>query len=194
MNRRALLLALPLAACGLSERPYAERRQWPLAVSRPGALPARAGGRVLELRTLRAGPALESRGLQTIQPDGSLRTGFYEEWAVPPAQGVEECLRRWLAESGLFAAVTAPGSRATADLSLEGELVALNANPSARTATATLAITVVASKGDQPRVLLQRSFTETAALQGEGPQAEVQSTLAALAIVLARVESALRAV
>jgi ABC-type uncharacterized transport system auxiliary subunit len=192
LNRRALLLALPLAACGLAERPYAERRQWPIAASRPAALPARAKGRVLELRTLRAGPTLESRGLQTIQPDGSMRTGFYEEWAVPPAQGAEEALRRWLAASGLFAAITAQGSRAAPDLSLEGELVALNANPTAKSATATLAITVIASKSD--RVLLQRSFTETAAMRGEGPAAEVHAMLAALTIVLARIEAALRGI
>lgn len=194
MNRRALLLALAASGCGLAERPYAERRQWPLAAPRPAALPPRASGRVLELRTLRAGPTLESRGLQTIQPDGSLRTGFYEEWAVPPAQGVEECLRRWLAQSGLFAAVTAPGSRAAPDLSLEGELVALNANPSARTATATLAVTVITTKGDASRILLQRAFTETAAMQGDGPPAEVQASLAALTIVLARIEAALRSI
>jgi len=183
-----------LAGCGLSERPYAERRQWPLTVTRPATLPPRANGRILELRTLRAGPTLESRGLQTLQPDGSIRTGFYEEWAVPPAQGAEECLRRWLADSGLFAGITAPGSRATPDLSLEGELVALNANPAAKTATATLAITVISTKSDQNRILLQRSFTETAALRGDGPPAEVQATLAALTIVLARIEAALRGV
>jgi ABC-type uncharacterized transport system auxiliary subunit len=194
MNRRSLLLLPLLAGCGLSERPYAERRQWPLAVARPAALPPRANGRILELRTLRAGPTLESRGLQTLQPDGSMKTGFYEEWAVPPAQGAEECLRRWLADSGLFAGITAPGSRATPDLSLEGELVALSANPIAKTATATLAITVITTKSDQNRILLQRSFTETAALQGDGPPAEVQATLAALTIVLARIEAALRGV
>lgn len=194
MNRRALLLLPLLAGCGLSERPYAERRQWPLAVTRPAALPARAGGRILELRTLRAGPTLEARGLQTMQPDGSMKTGFYEEWAVPPAQGAEEALRRWLADSGLFAGITAPGSRATPDLSLEGELVALNANPATRTATASLAITIVTGKSDPARILLQRNFTETAAMQGEGPQSEVQATLAALTIVLARIEAALRSI
>ena len=86
MNRRALLLPLLLAGCGLSERPYAERRQWPLIAPRPTALPPRPGGKVLEVRGFRAGPGLEARGLQSLDADGSIRTGFYEEWAVPPAQ------------------------------------------------------------------------------------------------------------
>ena len=46
MNRRALLLPLLLTACGLSERPYAERRQGPLLVQRPITIPARAGAPV----------------------------------------------------------------------------------------------------------------------------------------------------
>src|SRR5450759_2112909 len=106
MRRRGVIL-LPalLAACGLAERPYAERRQWPLLLRRPQSLPPRPGGPVLEVRTLRAGPGLEARGLQSLEPDGSIRTAFYEEWAVPPAQGAEDALRLWLADCGRFAAV-----------------------------------------------------------------------------------------
>ena len=81
--QRRLLLAAPLivaplivASCGLSERPYTERRQWPLMARRPPAAPthpprARASRPILLVRNLRAGPGLEVRGLQTLQADGS---------------------------------------------------------------------------------------------------------------------------
>src|SRR5215472_8066786 len=128
-RRRVLALPLLLAACGLSERPYAERRQWPLLIRRPNALPPRTGGRILEVRPINAGPGLEVRGLQSLEGDGSLHTAFYEEWAVPPAEGIGDALRLWLAGSGKFGAVVAPGSRLTADLVLEGELTALWTEP-----------------------------------------------------------------
>ena len=192
MRRRIFLLAPMLAGCGLSERPYAERRQWPLAVTRLAALAPRPGAKVMEVRTLRAGPGLESRGLQTLQPDGSIRIGFYEEWAVPPAQGVEDALRRWLAESGLFAGVVAPGSRAAPDFLLEGELTALWSEPAANIAHAALSVTVVTQRLEGGRIVLQRRFAETAAITGIGPQAEVQAMMSALAVALARIEAAIR--
>jgi len=193
MKRRALLLLPVLAGCGLTDRPYVERRQWPLQIGRPATLPARTAGRVLEVRTLRAGPGLDVRGLQELQPDGSIRTGFYEEWAVAPAQAVEDALRRWLADSGLFAAVTAPGSRAVPDIVVEGELTALWTEPASKLAHAALAVTAIAQRGDAPRVLLQRNLIATAALPGNDPQVAVQGMIAALSVVLAQTEAALRA-
>ena len=139
VKRRAVLASLlGLGGCGLSQRPYLERRQWPLIVRRPTTEPARPRGRVLLVRTVRAGPGLEARGLQSLQPDGSVKVDFYEEWAVPPAQAVEDDLRQWLAASGLFAAVLAPGSRLPADLVLEGDLTAFWADVPAMRARASL--------------------------------------------------------
>ena len=192
MKRRAVLLGLAVSGCGLSERPYEERRSWPIRVPRPASLPARAGGKVLELRTLRAGPGLEARGLQVLRADGSVHVDYYEEWAVPPAQGVEDALRSWLGESGLFAAVVAPGSRASADFVLEGELSALWCEPAAGVAHAAMTIVVLTQSALSPLVLLQRRLTATAELSSEDAAAQVQAQLAALTIVLAGAEAALR--
>lgn len=192
MKRRVLLAApLLLAACGLSERPYAERRDWPLDITRPQQLPPRQGGNVLLVRALRAGPGLEARGLQSIQPDGSIRTAFYEEWSVPPAQGAEDALRRWLGAAGLFAAVIAPGSRVTADLTLEGELTALWTEPGRHVGRATVAITVIAQRAETTRIQLQRSFSGEAALEATGAPADAAAMRAALADVFAQIETAL---
>ncbi|MBU6498874.1 MAG: membrane integrity-associated transporter subunit PqiC [Rhodospirillales bacterium] len=194
MKRRLVLAApLALAGCGLSSRPYAEKRQWPLVVARPAALPPRPHGRVLELRTLRAGPGLESRGLQTVQADGSIRTAFYEEWIAAPAELVEDQLRRWLAASGLFAAVVSPGSRALPDWAMEGELTALWAATPPLPARAAIGLTVVGARGAAP-VVLQQRFVATRAQTAPGSQAAVAAQEAALAEVFTAIEAALRAV
>ena len=192
MRRRSLVLLLPLlTACGLSERPYVERRQWPLRLRRPQALPPRRGGPVLEVRTLRAGPSLEVRGLQELQPDGSVRVDFYEEWAVPPAQGVEDALRLWLADCGRFAAVVAPGSRMPSDLVLEGELTALWSEPAAGHAHAALGVVVVDQRAVVPRILVQRTEAADAPLADATAPAEVAAQIAALAAVFSAIEAAL---
>jgi len=193
MRRRGELLLAPalLAGCGLSERPYAERRDWPMLVRRPTVLPPRPNGPVLEVRTLRAGPGLEARGLQTIEPDGSIHTAFYEEWSEPPAQGVEDALRQWLAACGKFAAVVAPGSTMPADLVLEGELTALWSELAAGRADAAVSVVVVRQGSATPQIVLQRTETATAPLAGRTPPDQVAAQLAALATVFGKIEAAL---
>ena len=192
MLRRMLMAApLALAACSL-ERPYAERRQWPLVARRGRVDPPRPGAPVLLVRGLRAGPGLEVRGLQSLQADGSIRTEFYEEWAAPPAEAAEEALRGWLAESGLFSAVIASGSRVEADLVLEGELTGLWTIPATRQAHAALGVTVLVQNPAAVRVRLQQRFTAEAPMAGTSAREAVEAQSAALALVLAQVEAALR--
>ena len=175
MTRRGVLAALALGGCSvLPSRPYLEKRSWPLDVRRPDALPPRPNGQVLLVRTLRAAPGLEARGLQTVQDDGSIRTDYYEEWSVPPADGVEDDLRRWLAASGQFAAVLAPGSRARADLALEGELQSLLALPAQGVVRAALGLVLLDLRPAPVKVLLQRDVTAEAALAGRAPERSPQ--------------------
>ena len=191
LSRRVVLLALPVAACGLSERPYAERRQWPLLVPRPTILPLRAAAPVLEIRDLRAGPGLDARGLQTIQPDGSIRTAFYEEWAVPPARGVEDALRGWLGNSGRFSGVVGAGSRAAAGIALEGELTALWVDLAAQTAHAAIAIATIDLRAGVRRIILQATMRATEPVIEPTDAARVRGQLAALADVFGQIEQAL---
>ncbi len=186
-----MLAALGLSGCGLSERPYAERRQWPLLVRRPQSLPPRAGGPVLLVRALRAGPGMEARGLQSLRADGSIKTEYYEEWAVPPAEAVEDGLRRWLSESGLFSAVLAPGSRLAADLVLEGVLDALWTEPARGDAYAAVGATVLEQSGGTPKVRLQQTVSARSPLAETSPSANAAAMRAALAEVFARIEGLL---
>ncbi len=192
MNRRALLATLVLSGCGLAERPYAERRQWPLVARRPRAEQAPRNAPILLVRGLRAGPGMDQRGLQSLQADGSIRSEFYEEWAASPELAVEEALRGWLADSGLYNAVIASGSRLEPDHVLEGELTGLWTIPATRQAHIALGMTVVAQRPAATRVLLQQRLTAEAALAGGSTREAVEAQSAALASVLAQVEAALR--
>ena len=194
ITRRMALLALSAGAvsgCGLSERPYTEQRRWPLLVARPTALPLRPGGTTMLVRDVTSGPGLEGDGLQSLKADGSLASAFYERWAVPPAQGVSDSLRVWLAQSGKFAGVIAEGSRAMADFALEGELTVLWVNLATHTAQATMAITAIDLRRAGRPILLQTTLSGTAALGGLDTAAQVQAQQAALAALFSAIEAAL---
>ena len=184
--------AAALGGCSiLPSRPYIEKRSWPLEVQRPVSLPPLAGGKVLLVRTLRAAPGLEARGLQVLQRDGSIHVDFYEEWSVPPADAVEDSLRRWLADSGLFSAVLAPGSRARADLALEGELQSLLALPAQDTSRAALGIVLIDLAPSPTHILLQADETADAPLDVVMPPQVAASGRAAVARLMGRVEAAI---
>jgi len=192
-----LLLGAGVAGCSvLPDRPYLETRRFPLLPRRPNP-PARRGGRkVLLIRLMRAAPGLDLRGLKTRRADGSEDVDFYNEWVAPPAELVEEALRRWLTDSGLFSAVTAPGSRAQADLVLELELTQLIADLPRGVARAELAGVLLAGSGG--RVLTQltpRGEVPLRSADGSsrdpGPEAVAAGMTAALSAALARLERVL---
>ena len=198
-RRRALLFgtatlgASALAGCGLSERPYLERRDWPLTVSRPAPLPPRVGGRVLLMRTVEPGPGMQARGIQTLLPDGSVDEAFYEQWAAPPAEGVDADLRNWLAQSGLFAAVISPGSEAAPDVVLEARLTALIADARAHEARATMSVVLLREQLLTTQVLMQAMLAGRAPLaeRADAP-AKVDALKAAVADLLGKAEQAVR--
>ena len=107
------------------------------AALRPGARAAAAGDGTAQCPGAagadpRAAPGMDVRGLRLVGADGQVSTGYWQEWAAPPAELAEEALRRWLAASGRFSAVTLPGSRLRANYVLEGELIRLQAEPARR--------------------------------------------------------------
>ncbi|WP_287787970.1 ABC-type transport auxiliary lipoprotein family protein [Acidiphilium sp.] len=191
MTRRALLgTALSLAGCAvLPATPYVQKHDWPLVVRRPESLPERQGRPVLLVRTMRAAPGLEARGLQSILADGSIVRDFYEAWAVPPAEAIEDDLRRWLADAGSFAAVLAPGSRLSADLVLESELTALWFDQRIGKVRMALAIVLIAPAAPRARVLLQRSFAAETKPESPGAAAIVAATHRAVAEILGEIEA-----
>ena len=194
MKRRYLIAGSAwLAGCSvLPTREYQQRRDWPLEPRRPSVAPPVRNGRVLQVRTMTAAPGLEARGVQWLLKDGSVNVDYYEQWAVPPAQAMEEGLRRWLAESGRYAAVIPLGSRVVPDLVLETELTALVADPRTGLARAALALVLLEPRGDGARVRLQRTETAEVRLGGSDAVAIVEALREAAVAVLGLAEAALR--
>lgn len=194
MRRRGLLGGvLAVAGCGLSERSYEQKRDWPLVARRPQALAPNPRGPVLLVRAMQAGPGLETRGLRSLRQDGSVRSDFYETWAVPPAHGVEAALREWLAGSGRYAAVLTPGSRMTADYVLESTLTDFIADPARGTARAAMTLVVLADRGGATSLRAQYALAAEAKMVRDDAPAIVQGQLSALATLLADTEQVLAA-
>jgi len=175
-TRRRPFLLLPAlaaaAACSvLPSRPYQEVQRYALAPERPRREPPARRGPVLLLRSVRAAPGMDARGLRVVGAGGQVDTEFYNEWAAPPVELVEEAMRQWLAGSGLFSAVVSPGSRLRAGLVLEAELLRLQAEPRAGLARAGLAALLLDEPrdGGQARILGQFTPEGTAPLPG-GPR------------------------
>jgi cholesterol transport system auxiliary component len=191
MKRRWLVVCgVSLAGCSLlPQAPYVQQRAWPLDVDRPSVTPRKSHGRVLLVRSVRAAPGLEDRGLQWLQRDGSVHIDYYEQWAVPPAQAVENDLRQWLSDSGLFAAVVASGSRLNADYVLEGELDTFIADPNAGVVHVALAIVLLDQRRGSTKVLLQRTEGADVKLTASDPPAIAEAMRAAMVEVLRRTEA-----
>ncbi len=188
MKRRLLLLGLLPGCSVLPDRPYVEARRFPLEPRRAGTTPPRAGAPSVLLRAMRAGSALEARGLRRVRADGTLFVEPYAEWAAPPPEAAEAALREWLRGSGLFSAVTAPGTRLTTALVLECELLALEAEPgTARAAISALLI----EEGGTPRLLGQQVLRGQAPVAGPSVDDAARGMTAALGDTFAALERAL---
>ncbi|MBY0338539.1 MAG: ABC-type transport auxiliary lipoprotein family protein [Acetobacteraceae bacterium] len=196
MRRRSLLLAAALPGCSvLPNRPYVETRLFPLDPQRPPGPPPAVAGRPLLLRSLRTAPGLETRSLRRVRADGTLDLAFYAEWVALPADLTEAALRAWLAASGMFTAVTAPGSRLPAPLVLEAELTTLEARPSQRQARAGLGALLLAEReaGGELRPAGQWVAEGSAPITGAPDSADAQAAamVAALGAAFERIEAGL---
>ena len=127
--------------------------------------------------------------MQWLLPDGSVHVDFYEQWAVPPAQAVENDLRQWLTDAGLFSAVVATGSRLNADFVLEGELDTFVADLNAATGRAALALVLLDQRRGSTKVLLQRTESADVRLAAKEPPAIADAMKAAIVEVLRRTEA-----
>jgi len=178
MPRRRIILAAPLAlgACTslLPAQKYEPRTNWPLQPAPPAPAASAGNGPVLMIRPIAAAPGLDSRGLQSLAADGSLKVDYYNLWAVAPADAVTQALLDWSQASGVFSAVVIPGSRVQPDLIVEGELTELLADPGRREARAALTLVFIKPAGTLAGTALpvaQTRLQATAPLQGDDPAA-----------------------
>lgn len=191
MKRRLLLLSAPLslAGCGslLPVQPYIPRTIWPLQPQPPAYKPARANGPVLLVRAITPAPGLEQRGLQCLTENGSLKSDYYNLWAVPPAEALTQGLINWAQASGDFSAVITPGSRLTPNLIIEGEVSELLVDQATNQARAQMTLLIIKPSSNltgfaQP--LVQVQLTATASVQDNTSSAQAAAQSEAVANLL----------
>lgn len=198
LGRRATIASLTLlGGCNtVLQRPkYVARTTWPLLMTPPASLRAKAGGKprkVLMVQDIEPSAGLDQRGVQWLDENGSVHVDYYNVWDTPPAEAVSDDVRRWLSASGLFAAVVGSGSSLTADLLLEGELDALTANPQSLSARAALAITLLNPRVVPAKPLLQKTLTGAAAMPEASPEGVVKGERGAVENVLNELVTTLR--
>ena len=170
MNRRALILAAPivLTSCGtvLDREKYQPRTDWPLDPAPPQASAAMPGTKIVLVRSDIAGPGLAERGLLTLLANGSLHRGYYNRWAVPPAEAITASLITWLQASHRFGAVIGDGSALTPSLIIDATLESLLADPSTHQAHARLSLVIAKPRGFGESPVLQRQLRAQAPLAG----------------------------
>lgn len=193
MKRRLLLLSAPLSLAGcaslLPAQQYIPRTSWPLQPQPPVYKTAQASGPVLLVRAITPAPGLEQRGLQCITADGSLKTDYYNLWAVPPAEALTQGLINWAQASGEFSAVITPGSRLTPNLIIEGELSELLVDLTTNQARAQMTLLIIKPATNltgfaQP--LMQVQLTSTASVQNNTPGAQAAAQCEAVAYLLTK--------
>lgn len=197
----AASLALALLACAclhLGGAPL-EQDAWALDARRP-AEPARSAfapdepAPVLVVRPFRAASGLEGRGFLVRTEAGRWERDFYHEHAVPPAARIGDLAQQWLAASGLFGAVLAPGVPTDPELSLDGRLLALHLERDASASTcAVLELECVLVDARSGALVALVRCAEREPVLSEGPAEAVRAWDAALARCLARLESELAA-
>ncbi|MCS6854209.1 MAG: ABC-type transport auxiliary lipoprotein family protein [Elioraea sp.] len=199
MKRRTLLAAgLAASACANPlSRPYPEKRLYVLEAKRPTGSSPSGRPRVLLLRAVTAAPGAEGRGLVTRLPGNVQNADFWNEFFAPPADMVHDAMRRWLGESGLFAAVLDPGSRSRADLALETRLIALfgdGTDPRAPSARVHLQTLLLGLERDPPRILARGDYDRRVPIPTLAPEVLAPALSQALALALADLEADLRRV
>lgn len=197
MKRRAVLAAASLlAACSNPlSRPYPEKRLYVLTARRNGALPAPPRGRTLVVRTVTAAPGMEGRGLITRRAGNVQESDFWNEFFTAPAAMVQDAMRQWLSESGLFAAVLDQGSQGRADLALESVLVAAygdGADPAAPAARLHLQTLLLGLDRTPPRIVARGDYDRRVAVASLAPDVVAPGLSQALALVLTDLEADLR--
>jgi cholesterol transport system auxiliary component len=123
MKHRLLLLlvmALACAACVKLGGKPADKRYYRIAPVRETTATPAQDGPVLTVRRLAVSDLYNSREIVYQLADGRMESDFYNLYFIAPGTMLSTELRDWLAASGRFAHVIAPGSMAVPHLTLEG--------------------------------------------------------------------------
>ena len=187
-----IALAVTLSGC---VRTSVDKRYYLLEAVRPGEPAAAQSDTVLEVRRFTIDAAFADAGLVYRRDELVYESDFYHEFLVSPAVMVTEKTRFWLARSGVFERVLAPGSLLQPTHTLEGNITMLYgdlSDASAPRAVMELHCFLLASEDVDQTVVSGKVYGASNPLEARTADALVKALDRCLTQILERLEADLK--
>ncbi len=184
-----LLTGLLLSGCGQSA--LAERKYYVLDVLRESKPAVAHTDATLRLRRFNVDEAFSTRSLVYRVDEFRYESDYYRQFLVLPGVMITEEVRDWLANSGLFARVTAVGSRVESTYLLEGNVIDLYADFTQKAtpeAVVEIRFFLLAGPEANESVALSETYRAATPIPAKTAQAVVQALSKSLADIMARLE------
>lgn len=172
----AALLAIGLATAGCislaKQSPPIHR--YMLDLTPPKRTAPAADAPVLAVTHLEPAPACAGKEFVYRTGEFAFEKDFYNQWLEEPATAVTLATQGWLAESGLFGHVLTQGAGVQAQYVLKGEVLAFCGDyrqTQEPKAVVSLRFLLLQGGGPQARIVLQRTYDETAPAGDGSPAA-----------------------
>ena len=189
-----ILLSLSIGCINL-ERGYIEKHYFTLDSSPAKDISSPDTGKVLTVRRLRVSPKYEGKGLVYRLKERSYESDFYNEFFISPVSMLTEEIHKRLAGSGLFKHVVDPSSLLDSAYILEGAVTALYGDY--RVSTAPKAVMefqffLLHETDSNPKIIFQSQYHKEEPLNGNTPDALVNSWNTAFNHILTEFETDLK--
>ncbi len=179
-----------LSGCGQSA--IAERQYYVLDTVREGAPDTVHSDATLRLRRFNVDEAFAGRSLVYRVDEFRYEPDYYHQFLVLPGVMITEEARDWLANSGLFARVTAVGSRVESTYLLEGNVIDLYADFTQKAtpeAIVEIRFFLLAGPEAGESVVLSQTYRAATPISANTAQAIVQAMSKSLVDILTRLEA-----
>jgi ABC-type uncharacterized transport system auxiliary subunit len=195
--RLYLLVSLTLLVSGIllsgcSQSAIAERQYYVLDTVREGQPAAVHSDATLRLRRFNVDEAFAGRSLVYRVDEFRYEPDYYRQFLVLPGVMITEEVRDWLANSGLFARVTAVGSRVESTYLLEGNVIDLYADFTQKVtpeAVVEIRFFLLAGPEAAESVVLSQTYRAAAPISAKTAEAVVEALSKSLADILIRLEA-----
>jgi cholesterol transport system auxiliary component len=132
-------------------------------------------GATLNVNRFTISPTSEGREFIYRTTDLEYKTDFYNQFFRPPDNIMTEAVRQWLNQTGLFDDVLTPVSQATANYTIEGNIVELYGdyrNQASASAVLTIQFFFLNTSPDtyDPKILLSKTYSSIQPIGAASPQ------------------------
>lgn len=190
-----LAAALLATACvKLGGQPL-DKRYFQITPERTGKSAAALDDLILKVRRLSVSDLYNTRELVYREEGGRIESDFYNMFFVTPGNMLTTELRKWLAQSGLFAHIIEPGSMIVPDLTLEGVVNALYGDYTTDSPAAVVEMQffVVDESTPTNKIVFSNTYKQRISLTQPDPQELVQAMTKGVQAIFTELENDLAA-